>query len=252
MDRNFFLSISILAFFGLTAPASGQDAPDAATLMRNFDAIERSGGRAAVQEIQGRIQQGLPAHVLTRAVAALGRIGDRNAAGVLISLARHRRPAVRAQVAEALGGINDTRSRQTLATLLDDSDASVRSAAALALGLVGAQSVMPAVMQAAARGVPEAAQVLGQQASAGDVARLLRSVNAQTLPAYAPALRVFLLERQDLPARTKQSVVAALGQIRGVESERVLREAMAALPAGDALRTAVEAALARITATEET
>jgi hypothetical protein len=60
-----------------------------------------------------------------------------------------------------------------------------------------------------------------------------------------------LLGRENLPLRSKQAIVAALGQLRDPECERMLREASASLAGADPLRPAIDEALSRITATEE-
>lgn len=226
--------------------ARAQDPPAAA----DFDALARRGGRDSVRQIDARIQQGLAPPQLARAIAALSRIHDPASATVLASLASHRRAAVRAQVAEVLGRLGDARARSTLADLLDDPDPRVRSAAAVALGQVGAQGVLDTLTIATARGVPEAAIVLGQQASAGDVPRILRRVDATSVATFAPALRV-LLERDNLPLRTKQAVVRALAQIAGGESIHLLREVGAPLAPNDPLRAEINHALEALTSTGE-
>jgi len=232
-----------------SVPAAAQDDPVAA-IGRELDGLGRQGGRESVVRIQARIQEGLPPQLLARAVAALTQINDRNAVGALLELASHRRGAVRAQVAEALGRSSDSRGRTVLAELLDDPDPRVRSAAAVAIGNVGAQGAMDTVIQAAARGVAEAAIALGEHAGPADVPRLLRRLDASTLPALAPALRV-LLGRENLPLRSKQAIVAALGQLRDPECERMLREVSASLAGADPLRPALDEALSRITAPPE-
>lgn len=245
MQRAILSLVLLLA----ASHAAAQDHP-AAAITAELDSLGRQGGRDAVRQIEARIEQGLPPRVLARAVAALARIGDRGAVSVLLELASHRRAAVRAQVAEALGHSSDSRGRSVLADLLDDPDPRVRSAAAVGIGLVGAQGVIDTVIQAAARGVAEAAIALGQHARPGDIPRVLRRLDASTLGALAPALRV-LLDREDLPLRSKRSIVAALAQLNDPECEHILREVGAALAPNDPLRPAVDEALTQLTATEE-
>ena len=244
MHRALFCLLLFVA-----APAAAQDDP-AATIGRELDGLGRQGGRESVTRIQARIQEGLPPQLLARAVAALTQINDRHAVGALLELASHRRGAVRAQVAEALGRSSDSRGRTVLAELLDDPDPRVRSAAAVAIGQVGAQGAMDTVIQAAARGVAEAAIALGEHAGAADVPRMLRRLDGSTLPALAPPLRV-LLGRENLPLRSKQAIVRALSQLRDPECERMLREASASLTGADPLRPALDEALSRITAPAE-
>lgn len=238
-----------LLFTLLTTPAMAQTPDPSGEVARSLDALGRQGGREAVQQIEARVQQGLPPPLLSRAVAALARIGDRNAASALLSLASHRRATVRAQVAEALGRMNDPRARPVLGDLLDDQDPRVRSAAALALGQLGPETVIDSLVLAVGRGVTEAAIVVGEHARPSDIPRLLRRVDASTLSAFAPALRV-MLERDNVPLRSKQAIVQALAGIRGAESERMLREVGASLGGSDPLRASVNQALEQLTSTE--
>jgi HEAT repeat protein len=242
-----------LAFFSsllCAAVAGAQEAPAPADAGRAIDALGRQGGREAVREIEARIEQGLTPPLLSRAIAALVRIGDRHAATVLLELAQHRRATIRASVAEALGRLGDQRARPVLADLLDDPDPRVRAAAANALGTVGAREVMSTLILAAVRGVSEAAIVVGQQAGAPDIARLLNRVDVRTLPSLAPTLRV-LLGRENVPLRSKQAIVSTLGRIPGAETERLLREVEASLSPGDPLHRNVGEALSAITETQE-
>ncbi|MCZ7679316.1 MAG: hypothetical protein M5U28_11375 [Sandaracinaceae bacterium] len=102
---------------------------------------------------------------------------------------------------------------------------------------------------ATARGVSEAAIVVGQHARPADVPRLLGRVDASTLPAFAPALRV-LLERDNLPLRSKQAIVRALAALRGGESEHILREIGATLGPNDPLRPTLNEALEQLASAE--
>lgn len=241
----------LLALASGTASAQPPARPTAPRVepLAEIDALGRQGGRDAALRIRTLIQQGLSGPALSRAIGALARMGDRDAAGVLVTLVSHRRAAVRAQVAEALGRIGDARARPALADLLDDQDPAVRSAAAVALGSLGAQSVIETLVVATARGVPEAAIVLGEQAGAADVPRIVRRVDASTLPAFAPALRV-LLDRANVPPRSKQALVRALAGIRTPECARLLREAAASLAPNDPLRATIQQALEQVTAQE--
>ncbi len=243
--KRFGVPVALLVL--LTSPAAAQAPDPQGEAARSLDALARQGGPQAVREIAARVQQGLPPPLLARAVSALSRIDDRSAVSALIELATHRRAAVRAQVAEALGGTGDARARPVLGDLLDDPDPRVRSAAALSLGRVGPASLIDSLVIAAARGVSEAAIVVGQHAGPADVPRLLRRVDGSTLPAFAPALRV-LLERDNVPLRSKQAIVRALAAIRAAESERILREIGAALAPNDALRPTIDEALEQLTA----
>ncbi len=242
------LGFVLHVFLLVLAPCAAYAQQDASAA--DFDALARRGGRDSVRQIEERIQQGLAPPALARAIAALSRIREPASATALATLTTHRRASVRAQVAEVLGRLGDARSRPALADLLDDPDPRVRSAAALALGRVGARGVLDTLAVATARGVPEAAIVLGQQASASDVPAVLRRVDASSVASFAPTLRV-MLERDDLPTRAKQAVVRALAQVGGGESERLLREIGATLTAGDPLRADVDRALEALTSAAE-
>ncbi|MCC6873656.1 MAG: HEAT repeat domain-containing protein [Sandaracinaceae bacterium] len=217
---------------------------DTAELTRNIEVLARRGDRASVARIAARVEAGLPSPILLRAVDALAEHAAEPSYALLVRLAQHRRPAVRARVARALGASRNAGARNVLADLLDDPDADVRAQAALALGAVGAQPVLETVLLAALHGVAEAAIVLGQQAAAAHVARIVRRLEPATLEALAPALRI-LLERANVPRPSKSAIVERLGTLGG-GAERLLREVQATLGPGDALRGSIDSALARL------
>jgi HEAT repeat protein len=223
--------------------AQSLDATDATELASAIEAAGHAGDRAGATALAARIDQGLPAPLLSRAIDALARNGTPPAISALVTLCGHRRAAVRAEAARALTHGQTTAARRVLADLLDDPDAAVRSAAAVALGEVGARGVLDTVMLAALRGVTEAAILFGRQASAADVARLLRSVDASSLEQVAPALRV-VLQRTDVARPSKLAVVRRLGELGGVLAQQILREVGAALPEGDPIAHAIDDVLA--------
>jgi hypothetical protein len=234
-----------LALFLGPSPASAQslDATDPVEIERAITAAGHAGERTLAVQLAARIERGLPPQLLSRAIDALVTNGTPPAISALVQLAVHRRPAVRAHVARSLARARASSARRVLADLLDDPDASVRSAAAVALTEVGAIGVMDTVMLASLRGVAEASILFGQQATATDVARLLRLMNAATLEAVAPALRV-VLQREQVPRPTKLAVVRRLVELRGALSEQLLREVGAAMPESDPVRRAIDSALA--------
>ncbi|UJR82332.1 HEAT repeat domain-containing protein [Sandaracinus amylolyticus] len=246
MRRRVDLALVLcFVFFTFTSPAAGQslEATDPVEIERAITAAARPGDRALATQLAARIDAGLPAPLLSRAIESLVQNGSPPAVSALLTLARHRRAAVRAQVARGLVRSRSANARGALADLLDDPEAEVRSAAAVALGEVGAQGVMDTVMLAALRGVPEAAILFGTQASAQDVARFLRRLDATTLEASAPALRI-LLERANVQRPTKLAIVQRLAALEGALSARVLREVGATLPENDPVRRAIDQALA--------
>jgi HEAT repeat protein len=229
----------------LAASASAQseptlDAADPEQVGRAIEALAHRGDRASITAISQRIDQGLPSQLVLRAIDALESVPA--SASLIARLATHRRPAVRARVARALGTMHADASRSVLADLLDDPDPAVRSAAAIALGQVGAQTVSETLLLAAVRGVDEAAIVLGQQASSAQVPRVLRRLAPDSLDELAPALRIFL-ERPNLPRTTKTAIVQRLVQVRGATAEHLLREVGATLQPQDPLLTAINEAL---------
>lgn len=253
------LASALFALAGLApAPAGAQSSLDAgnpAEVNRALDTLAREGGRDAVQRIAERIERGLPPALLARAIRALTTIADRWASRALIDLGQHRRASVRAQVAESLGALGREEARSALANLLDDPDPRVRSQAAVALGQVGAAPVINTLIQAALRGVPEAAIVVGQQARPGDVARLMGQVDAETFPAIAPALRI-LLGRANLPRPGKIRIVRRIGEVigtdgGGTDQVRLLREVSATLSSGDPLQSTIQEVLDQLSVEEE-
>jgi hypothetical protein len=118
----------------------------------------------------------------------------------------------------------------------------VRAAAAQSLGQIGPQGVMDTVMLAALRGVADAAILLGEHASGADLARMIRALDASTLEALAPALRISLLRAQ-VGRASKLAIVQRLGALGGALAETLLREVAATLPETDAVRRAIDAVL---------
>lgn len=243
MRRTIVSALALsLCLSGSIAQAQSLDAADPVEVGRAIAAAGHAGDRALATALAARIERGLPGPLLTRAIDALVSNGSPPATSALLELASHRRAAVRAYAARSLARGRSPSARRVLAELLDDPDAAVRSAAAVALGEVGAQGVLDTVMLAALRGVPEAAILFGQQASALDVARLLRQVDPGSLDATAPALRI-LLERAQVARPTKLAIVRRLAELRGALSERLLREVGATMIATDPVRVAIDAAL---------
>lgn len=239
------LSLALAFLFALPTVAGAQslEATEPAELERAIHAAGHAGDTAGATALAARIDRGLPGPLVSHAVDALASNGSPPAVTALLGLARHRRAAVRAHVARSLGQAHSANARRVLADLLDDPDGSVRSAAAVALGTVGAQGVLDTVMQAALRGVPEAAILFAQQAGAPDIARFLRALGPQGLEATAPALRI-LLQREQVPRPSKLAIVHRLAEIGGALAERLLREVSASLPPGDPVRRAIDDALA--------
>lgn len=227
----------------MVARAQSLDATDPTEIGNAIAAAGHAGDRALASALAARIERGLPAPLLSRAIDALVSNGTTPAVSALVALCTHRRAAVRAHAARGLTHGQSASARRVLADLLDDPDAEVRSAAAVALGEVGARGVLDTVMLAALRGVAEAAILFGRQASAADVARLLRQVDAAGLEPTAPALRI-LLQRSDVARPTKLAIVRRLGELGGALAQQILREVSAALPEGDPVARAIENALA--------
>jgi HEAT repeat protein len=223
--------------------AQSLDATDPAEIGRAITAAAHPGDRALASALAARIERGLPAPLLSRAIDALVQNGSPPAISALLQLTSHRRAAVRAHVARSLAAAHAASARRVLADLLDDPEAEVRAAAARALGEVGPLGVMDTVMLAAIRGVADAAILLGEHASAADVARVVRALDGSTLEALAPALRILLLRAQ-VARPAKLSIVRRLDAIGGVLGETLLREVAATLPETDALRRAIDEAVA--------
>lgn len=243
------LSLGSLFSLGIgpTAHAQSLDARDPVEIERAIAAAAQPGDRARAQQLSARIDAGLPAPLLTRAVDALVANGSPPAVSALRALAGHRRAAIRAQSARGLARIRGANARDVLAALLDDPEAEVRSAAAIALGTLGPQGVMDTVMLAALRGVSEAAILFAQQANPQDVARFVRRLDAATLEPTAPAVRI-LIARANLPRPSRLALVAKLRELGTGLPQTLLREVGATLPEGDPVRRAIDEALAALDA----
>lgn len=244
------LAISLVSLSLAFAPAvhaQSLDSHDPVEIERAIAAAGQPGDRARAQQLSARIDAGLPAPLLTRAVDALAANGSPPAVSALRALAGHRRAAIRVQTVRGLARVRGANARDVLAALLDDPEPEVRSAAAIALGTLGAQGVMDTVMLAAVRGVSEAAILFAQQASTQDVARFVRRLDATTLAPTAPAVRI-LIARANVPRASRLALVTRLRELGPGLSQTLLREVGATLPEGDPVRGAIDEALAAIDA----
>jgi len=240
--------VSTAVVVSLAAPlehayAQSLDATDPTEVGLAIAAAGHAGDRTLATALATRIDGGLPAPLLSRAIYALVSNGSPPAVSALLELCAHRRAAVRVHATQGLAHFHTPSARRVLADLLDDPDAGVRSAAAVALGEVGAQGFLDTVMLAAQRGVADAAILFGRQASATDVARLLRVLDVSSIEAMAPALRI-LIGRSEMSRPSRLAIVRRLGELGGPVAQQVLREAAATMSASDPIGHAIEAALA--------
>lgn len=90
----------------------------------------------------------------TRALRALGALGDARALDAVIAARHDPSPVVRAEAAAALGEIRGDRAFHALLPLLGDPDQLVREFAATALGRLGRRDAVPA-LRAAAQAEPQ-------------------------------------------------------------------------------------------------
>ena len=223
-----------------------QDA-DTDRVRRGIEAVGLRGSAQAVQLLDARVRQGMPADLLLLAVHTAGAVGRPEAGPLLTDLLSHRRVAIRVAVVHALTDLQPPGVESALIRALSDGDPTVRAAAAEALGHIGSEHAIEPLFLAFDRGVEEAATSLGQLARSDDVSRILAYLGERSLETLSPAL-LELLSRRDIPTDTKVNVVVRLGEMATGEVRRFLEDFRSSLPdrAPSELREAAENAAARI------
>lgn len=217
---------------------------DPAQVRTAIEGIALSGTAEGVAPLAARIEKGLPPDLLDAALEALTVLSRPEAGPVLLELASHRRPAVRAKAVSALVACHARGADGALTAALSDTDGTVRSAAALGLGQLGARSAVDELFLAFEKGVVEAATSIGQLASDADVPRLLTYLGHVPFDTVTPAFDE-LFARRDIQERTKLDLVAHLAELATPQAKTYLETLASSLPASDpgALRrTAMEAA----------
>lgn len=221
---------------------------DTDRVLQGIDSLTVAGTDDAVSAIVELLRAGPVDRVTNYAVEKLGIIGRPSAIEELSNLTRHRRTAVRRAAYNALAQIRDDRVRPLLEGGLHDSEAEVRAEAAESLGAIGARQSVGLLFRAFERGVPEAAESIGQLADPTvavsteaahdreDPRSTTRRVTLSMWLGRAPLsvlLRGFerFLNRRDVPVNVKVLMITRLEQQASGQVRDFLQRWVAALPA---------------------
>lgn len=216
-------------FANTLADLAALDRPQVARALAELEAMASA---RSVAPVQARIQEGLPPDLLGKAIDVLRASRSAAAGPVLVDLLGHRRAAIRAAAATALGALAVRSAGKALIAALTDPDAQVRSASLVALGLIREPRAIEPVCAAVERGDDAAVVVLAQLARPTDVARLVGYARGRSFVAMRPALDT-LMARADFPQRGKLDLIAKLGELRSPPVEDYLRDLLTKLPAGN-------------------
>jgi HEAT repeat protein len=185
---------------------------DPAAVRQAIDTLAQLGGEPAATAIAARLRRGLPPQLIEHAIDALARIGKPSAGPVLIELTLHRRPQVRKRAVDGIGALKVRSAQSVLLYALDDPSADVREAAVQALGVTGTARALPALFEAAERGLPSALAAVGRIAGARDVKAVMAHAKDGDITRIKPALQI-MLERSDLPVQAKVAIVRELATL---------------------------------------
>ncbi|MDP3277634.1 MAG: HEAT repeat domain-containing protein [Deltaproteobacteria bacterium] len=207
----------------------GLRSPDVERVEDSIESIATYPTPESVTAVIELLQSGPVDRITDKAIEALGILARPEAISELSVLMRHRRPAARVEALEALAEIQDPRVRPLLEAGLGDSAPEVRGTAARSLGKIGARASIPLLFRAFERGVPEAAESIGQIGSpedalstepARDMQDPRRVTGRQTLAmwlTHAP-IGVILggfqrfLDRRDIPVAIRVKIIERLEQ----------------------------------------
>jgi HEAT repeat protein len=238
------------------AGAQGVDLAQAQALLHSSNVAEVRGGiellgvsqdRRAARFLAEYVRQGPPGILVESVVESLAALGSPETLQPLLTLAEHRRPGVRARVAEALAGLNAPQVRPALERLLSDSDAQVRAAAARGLARAGNRASIDPLFVAFDKGVAEAAIAIGEIGGPAEVDRLLGKLGARPLAEILPGCLAFM-NRTNIADPIKVRIIQRLQELATAEVRTFLQEWLAALPPNfrGASKAAAEQAVARI------
>lgn len=205
---------------------------DRTKVARALAELEALASARSVAPVQARIQEGLPPDLLVKAIDVLRASRSAGAGPVLVDLLGHRRAAIRAAAAAALGALAARSAGNPLIAALTDPDAQVRSASLVALGLIREVRAIGPVSAAVERGEDAAVVVLAQIARPTELARLVGYAKGRSFVVMRPAFDT-LLARTDFPQRGKLDLIAKLGELRSPPVEEYLRDLLVKLPAGN-------------------
>ena len=184
---------------------------DAARVQEALRLLREDGSRAVGRPVAARIRDGLPPPLLLQAIGVLVETGQRQVAGKLVELLRHRRSEIRRAALEALGSLRYRRAQTQLLAALRDPAEEVRVTAAATLAFVGVPRAVPALLAAHDNGVEGAIDAVGQLVGHAHVELLLERARGSGLDAVLPALEASL-QRPRLPAHVKVRIIRAVSE----------------------------------------
>jgi len=210
-----------------------------------IEAMGLLGSPGAVAPLSARIRRGPPPELPPTDVHPPRLLGRNEAGPVLFELVQHRRPEVRLRAVQAIATCRPDGADRALVVALSDSSAPVRTAAAQTLGELRAVSALDSLFLASDHGGTEAGPAIPQVPPTQGLARVTAVRCPPPLGALRPML-LTLMQRADLPARARLTVVSAVSELATAEARALLEEAANDLPARDPVRRAAEEAAARI------
>jgi HEAT repeat protein len=213
-------------------------------------AIESSallGTADAVPLLSERIRAGLPADLLLAALDALSVLNRPESSELLVTLSRHRRPAVRLRSVQALSGLRAKSAEPALVVALGDASSEVREAAAEGLGQLGAVQNLDPLFLAFDRGVVSAGRAIAKLVTDAQVPRVMEALGRVPFSSLTPVFDT-LLARRDISESTKLSVLGALAELGTAEARAYFENLKQKLPADASprIRKTVDDAVVRI------
>lgn len=201
--------------------------------------------REVMPLLEERVRAGLPVVLLDVALDTLLLLGDPSSSPLLVDLAQHRRPAIRARALETLARLRAPGALSVLRRGLGDLEPEVQKAAAQGLGELGAHDGFEPLARAFELGVEGAGAALGRVASSADVPRLSEYVASRSPETVAPVIEA-LLARREIAEAEKLRLVEQLRALGTEEAQHELAGLLTRLPrdASPALRRALTQAAA--------
>ncbi len=161
---------------------------------------------AAAQALSRRVRDGLPPNLLSLAIRSYSAMSRGADPRVIRALTERRETDLRADSARLVGTLKMRSLEPRLIELLDDHQPRVRSAAVASLEKVGTRRALPQLFKAYERGAKEALRPAAKMARPQELKRVLAYVERDPLEQLTPAIEV-ILERKDVPMKTKEEMV---------------------------------------------
>lgn len=201
---------------------------DPAAIAQALDVFAELGGEAAAAAIGARLRQGLPPLLIEQAIDVLVAINKSSVGPVLLELTLHRRATVRQRAVMAIGVLKIRSAQSALLYCLDDPSPDVRSAAVFALGDVGDQRALQALLSAADHGADKALESVGKIARPQNLKLIFERARGGEVTLVKPALQV-LMDRADFPLAGKLEIIKTLATLRSVSARALLVQWLEAL-----------------------